>query len=237
MSPLKERLPKQVLSRSPVSGASFAVYWHRSDGFLEVCVVEGFSGLVLSGGQGRRMGGADKGLLTWCGLPMAEHVCRRLRPLVAELLVSCNRNPERYQAFCDRTLADADADYPGPLAGILRGLREMRGSHLLVVPCDLPAIGAELLEALQRMALDEPQQIVAVRQGAFLQPLVCVVPRCRVAEVEQAWQAGERSPNRLWQRLGVLELLCGADDPQLANLNCPEALNAAGQTQGLSDHP
>lgn len=200
-------------------------------------MVEGFSGLVLSGGQGRRMGGADKGLLTWCGLPMAEHVCRRLRPLVAELLVSCNRNPERYQAFCDRTLADADADYPGPLAGILRGLREMRGSHLLVVPCDLPAIGAELLEALQRMALDEPQQIVAVRQGAFLQPLVCVVPRCRVAEVEQAWQAGERSPNRLWQRLGVLELLCGADDPQLANLNCPEALNAAGQTQGLSDHP
>ena len=70
---------------------------------------ERFSGLVLSGGQGRRMGGVDKGLVQWCGMPMAERVCRQLRPLVSELLVSCNRNPERYAAFCDRTLADADA--------------------------------------------------------------------------------------------------------------------------------
>lgn len=199
---------------------------------------EGFSGLVLSGGQGRRMGGLDKGLLPWRGLPMAEHVCRQLRPLVAELMVSCNRNPERYAAFCDRTLADTDAGYPGPLAGILRGLREMRSSHLLVLPCDLPAIRTELLEALQRMALGEPQQILAVRQGAFLQPLVCVVPKCRAVAVEQAWQAGERSPSRLWQRLGALQLACSADDPQLANFNCPESLNEPGQRpNGVPEGP
>nr|MBP8202556.1 NTP transferase domain-containing protein [Pseudomonas sp.] len=55
-----------------------------------------FSGLVLSGGRGSRMGGVDKGLVLWQGLPMAEHVCRQLTPLVAQVLVSCNRNQALY---------------------------------------------------------------------------------------------------------------------------------------------
>lgn len=49
------------------------------------------SGLVLSGGRGARMGGVDKGLMEWRGMPMVERVCRRMKPLVGELMVSCNR--------------------------------------------------------------------------------------------------------------------------------------------------
>ncbi len=185
------------------------------------------AGLVLSGGRGARMGGLDKGLVTWCGKPMAEWVCRGMRPLVSELMVSCNRNQARYAAFCDRTLSDELAGYPGPLAGILAGLRSLRGTHLLVAPCDLPAVEPVLLGTLQRLALEHPGRIAAVRQGEHLQPLLCVLPRTLLGAIEAAWAEGERSPGRLWRRLGVCELACRDDDPRLLNFNCPEVLLAA----------
>lgn len=187
------------------------------------------SGLVLSGGLGARMGGVDKGLVLWDGRPMVEWVCRQMRPLVGELVISCNRNSARHAAFCDRTLGDAQAGYPGPLAGILTGLRTLRRSHLLVAPCDLPAIDLELLGELQQLALAHPGRIAVVRQGERLQPLLCVLPRTLLAAVETAWAAGERSPSRLWRRLGSCELACGEDDPRLLNFNCPEVLLAARQ--------
>lgn len=188
------------------------------------------SGLVLSGGRGSRMGGVDKGLVPWGGRPMVEWVCRQMRPLVAELAISCNRNAAIHASFCDRTLSDAHTDYPGPLAGILAGLCSLRGSHLLVAPCDLPAIDLALLGELQQLALAHPGRIAVVRQGDRLQPLLCVLPRTLWAAVESAWAAGERSPSRLWQRLGTCELACREDDPRLLNFNCPEVLLAARQS-------
>lgn len=202
---------------------------------------DGCSGLVLSGGQGTRMGGADKGLMPWCGRPMVEWVCRQMRPLVGELAISCNRNVASYAAFCDRTLSDAHVGYPGPLAGILAGLRFLCGTHLLVAPCDLPAIEQELLRELQQLALAHPGRIAVVRQGERLQPLLCVLPRTLLAAVDSAWAAGERSPSRLWQRLGTCELACREDDPRLLNFNCPEVLLAAcqsahGEWESYVDH-
>lgn len=191
---------------------------------------EWFTGLVLSGGQGSRLGGVDKGLVPWCGRPMAEWVVRQMRPLVGELIISCNRNVTRYAALCDRALSDDQAGYPGPLAGILAGLRSMRGTHLLVAPCDLPAVESELLEELQQLALARPGQIAVVRQGERLQPLLCVLPRTLLVDIDRAWLTGERSPCRLWQRLGICELACREDDPRLLNINCPEVLLVARQS-------
>jgi molybdenum cofactor guanylyltransferase len=186
-----------------------------------------FSGLVLSGGRGSRMGGADKGLVHWRGMPMAEHVCRQLSPLTCEVLLSCNRNQAQYSVFATQILGDAQSDYPGPLAGIVTGLRTMRGSHLLVLPCDLPAITSALLAGLQRLSRQYPERPVVVRQGAGLQPLVCVVPRELKEAIELAWDQGERSPNRLWQQLQAVELACAEDDPQLINVNSLDILAAA----------
>ena len=66
-----------------------------------------------------------------------------------------------------------------------------------------------------------------VRQGAGLQPLVCVVPRELKEAIELAWDQGERSPNRLWQQLQAVELACAEDDPQLINVNSLDILAAA----------
>nr|MBF3180021.1 NTP transferase domain-containing protein [Pseudomonas aeruginosa] len=92
--------------------------------------------LLLAGGRGQRMGGRDKGLIEWQGLPLIAHLHRLVRPLTDDLIVSCNRNQERYAAYADHLVSDDSRDFPGPLAGIRAGLAVARHPWLLVLPCD-----------------------------------------------------------------------------------------------------
>ncbi len=64
------------------------------------------TGVILAGGLGRRMGGSDKGLQEFRGRPLAAWVAERLAPQVDELLISANRNGERYAALGHRVIGD-----------------------------------------------------------------------------------------------------------------------------------
>ncbi|MBP3363942.1 MAG: NTP transferase domain-containing protein, partial [Pseudomonas sp.] len=55
--------------------------------------------LLLAGGRGQRMGGQDKGLVTWQGQPLIEFAQRVARPLTDDLIISCNRNHAQYARF------------------------------------------------------------------------------------------------------------------------------------------
>jgi len=181
--------------------------------------------LLLAGGRGQRMGGQDKGLLTWRGQPLIAHVHGLVRGLTDDLIISCNRNQDRYAAYADRLVNDDSADFPGPLAGIRAGLAAARHGHLLVLPCDVPHLDARLLTDLRDTARRTPQSPVMVRHGEFWEPLICIIPTHLKNAVEQAWQAGERSPRRILLQLGGVGLECPANDPRLANLNTPELLH------------
>ena len=106
------------------------------------------SGLVLAGGAGRRVQGSDKGLLPWHGEPLVVHVVNRLTPQVDQLLVSCNRNRDRYGEIATLTQSDLRADYQGPLAGLEAAAADILHPLLLVVPCDSPALPLDLAERL-----------------------------------------------------------------------------------------
>lgn len=98
------------------------------------------------------MGGRDKGLIEWQGLPLIAHLHRLVRPLTDDLIVSCNRNQEHYAVYADRLVSDDSRDFPGPLAGIRAGLAVARHPWLLVLPCDAPRIDRALLETLLQAA-------------------------------------------------------------------------------------
>ena len=180
--------------------------------------------LLLSGGRGQRMGGQDKGLLEWRGQPLIAHLQRLARPLTDDLIISCNRNPERYADYADQLVNDESPDFPGPLAGIRAGLAAARHEHLLILPCDVPHIDAPLLADLRETARRNPLLPVMVRHGEFWEPLICIIPTRLRAAVEDAWHAGERSPRKIFLQLGGVGLECQADDPRLANLNTPQLL-------------
>lgn len=181
--------------------------------------------LLLAGGRGQRMGGHDKGLIEWHGSPLIAHLHRVVRPLSDDLIISCNRNADRYAAFADRLVSDAESGFPGPLAGILTGLAVARHDWLLVLPCDAPLIDHALLQALRETAGDDTTTPVMVQQGEQWQPMFCLWPRSALKRLQEEWQRGERSALRTLLRLEARACCCAPDDPRLANLNTPQLLS------------
>src|SRR4051812_16880942 len=119
---------------------------------------EDITGVVLAGGRGSRMGGVDKGLQTFRGMPLALHTLLRLGPQVGEAMVNANRNLAAYESFGVPVWPDASADYAGPLAGFLVGLERCETAYLVTVPCDTPLFPSDLVarlaEALERESAD-----------------------------------------------------------------------------------
>ena len=180
--------------------------------------------LLLAGGRGSRMGGRDKGLLEWHGQPLIAHLHALVRPLTDDLIISCNRNHERYAAHANRLVSDAESSFPGPLAGIRAALGIARHPWLLVLPCDTPGLDATLIQALRQRA-EQTLKPCMVRQDGQWQPLVSILPTALAAALEDAWNNGERSPLRFLLQHQAQALECALDDPRLANLNTPQLLH------------
>jgi molybdenum cofactor guanylyltransferase len=113
------------------------------------------TGLILAGGRGLRMGGADKGLQSFQGVPLALNALNRLRTGggVGPLAINANRHLVDYETLGAPVWPDADANYAGPLAGFLTGLTHCQTPYLLTVPCDVPLFPLDLAQRLA-MALE-----------------------------------------------------------------------------------
>lgn len=112
--------------------------------------------VVLAGGGGRRLGGADKALIDLAGRPLLAHVLARLSPQVDRIVLSANGDPARFAAFGLPVVSDAAADR-GPLAGIAAAAafctnRWPDVCYLLSVPVDLPLLPSDLLARLHAAA-------------------------------------------------------------------------------------
>ena len=103
------------------------------------------TGLVLAGGRGSRMGGVDKGLQAFRGVPLALHTLLRLQRQVGAVVVNANRNLVTYESFGFPVWPDADSDYAGPLSGFLTGLERCETPWLVTVPCDSPLCPQDLV--------------------------------------------------------------------------------------------
>ena len=121
---------------------------------------QAITAVILAGGRGSRMGGADKGLQNFKGVPLALHTLLRLGPQVGEIMINANRNLAAYESFGVPVWPDSTGlgEYAGPLAGFMTGLERCETSYLLTVPCDTPLfphdLVARLAEALVREDAD-----------------------------------------------------------------------------------
>jgi molybdenum cofactor guanylyltransferase len=110
------------------------------------------TGLILAGGRGSRMGGADKGLQNFNGMPLALHTFLRLQPQVGTVMINANRNIAAYESFGVPVWPDVLPDHAGPLAGFLTGLERCETPWLVTVPCDTPLFPSDLVVRLARAA-------------------------------------------------------------------------------------
>lgn len=185
---------------------------------------ERVAAVILAGGQGRRMGGADKGLMDYRGRPLVEWVLDALAPQVEEILISANRNLDRYARSGRRVLPDVLPDFPGPLAGVLAALDAVDADWLLVVPCDTPHLPADLalrlLDAAQRQ--DAPLAVAADDTQVHH---TCFIMRTSQRENLAAFLArGERAVRR-WQA-GLATVSVPFDAAAFVNFNRPDDLHA-----------
>lgn len=159
------------------------------------------TGVILAGGQGARMGGADKGLQTFHGTPLALHALQRLAPQVGALLLNANRNRAAYETFGVPVWPDDRAalgeDYAGPLAGFLAGLAHCATPYLLTVPCDTPLFPADLAARLAD-ALAQENADIAVASAPDAdgqlrpQPVFCLMATSLHASLSAFTASGGR---------------------------------------------
>jgi molybdopterin-guanine dinucleotide biosynthesis protein A len=158
------------------------------------------TGLVLAGGRGQRMGGADKGLQMHRGIPLALHAMLRLTPQVGHVMINANRNLGAYDSFGVPVWPDALPDFAGPLAGFLAGLERCETPWLVTVPCDTPNFPLDLVERLARAAQDAQAEIAmaACPQDGVqrVQPVFCLLRASLLESLVRFTQGGGRKIDR-----------------------------------------
>jgi molybdenum cofactor guanylyltransferase len=198
--------------------------------------VSSITGLVLAGGRGQRMGGADKGLQMLHGRPLAAHVLARLAPQVGALMISANRNRDTYAElgapWQARVIADTLADFPGPLAGLLAGLRavsqnavdtEATTEWLLSAPCDSPWLPADLAVRLADAARAQGVPIATATTTdaageVSLHPVFALVHVSLADDLAAFLDAGERKVRAWYARHRAAEVAF-ADERAFYNIN------------------
>jgi len=192
------------------------------------------TGVVLSGGEGSRMG-QDKGLVNLRGDPMVSYVIDAMLGLVNEIVISVakGRGP-RYDEFAEIgfEVVEDRASGIGPVEGILCALKVARGDYILVSPCDTPFLKPRICDLLLSRASGKDGAVPVIKDkfepvhGAFN----------RVAAVkafDAVLAAGKRKPSDAYGRLDMVfvdEATLRTVDPDLEsfwNLNTPQDLRSA----------
>ena len=159
------------------------------------------TGLVLAGGRGSRMGGVDKGLQKFQGLPLTLHALMRLQGQCGEVMINANRNLGAYESFGTPVWPDGLSDFAGPLAGFLVGLERCTTPYLLTVPCDSPRFPLDLGTRLGQALIDD-QADIAMAVGAETdgqgqvtwraQPVFCLLRTSLLESLVRFTQGGGR---------------------------------------------
>lgn len=187
---------------------------------------DGITGVVLAGGQGRRMGGQDKGLVRVAGRPMAWWVLQRLTPQVEAVRINANRSQSEYAAWGVPVDGDTLPDYPGPLAGIATALTHAVTDRVLVVPCDAPLLPLDTASRLQAAMDGAAADLAVARANGRLQPVFMLLQRRLLGDLEGFLAEGGRKIDAWYGRLAVAEADFEDEADWLINVNTPEDLEA-----------
>jgi molybdopterin-guanine dinucleotide biosynthesis protein A len=196
--------------------------------------------LILCGGAGTRVRGADKPLLELDGRPLVEHVLARIAPQVATVLISANRNEARYARY-GAVVSDGLPGFAGPLVGVLAGLQTCSTPWLLACAGDTPDLPQDLvtrLRAALRDATATPTALAAIaRVGEHLEPLPALLHRSTAASLSDYLAQGKRSVHGWLATLPLAIADFCTEQHAFSSLNSPADFAAAQGRRQAAQSP
>ena len=182
------------------------------------------TGLILAGGQGRRMGSVDKGLQMFRGKRLIDHVYERLAPQVDGIVINANQNLDAYKTFGVRVVSDAIGNFAGPLAGLHAGLSVSRRPYLATVPCDSPFLPEDLVERLMARLSESGAELAVAKTGNWQQPVFCLARRGVLEHLTSFLKGGGRKVDAWYASLAVVEVNFDDQAEAFSNINTFEDL-------------
>ena len=191
-------------------------------------------GLLLAGGQSRRMGGGDKTLRLLGGIPLIDRVIERLRPQVDALVLNVNGDPARFARLGLPVAADSVPGFAGPLAGVLAGL-DWAFSHrsdcpyVVSVATDAPFLPIDLVARLAQGLDEGSADLACAASGGRPHPVFGLWPVRLRDDLRRAVVGQAIRKVDLWTARHVLATVPFADYPvdPFFNANRPEDLETA----------
>lgn len=192
------------------------------------------NGWVLCGGESRRMGGQDKGLIDWQGHPLAWHVASTLALQVSQATLNANRHLDTYRNWPWPVCPDNPAlpAQGGPMIGLLTGLQKASTHWLQLAPCDTPMLPSDLVKRLLAAAEQTRSTVVVpvTRHqggGVLYHHWTAALVACHgMDDLAKAVERGERKLGQWMTRQRWAAVLF--DDTHVAgafkNMNTPQDL-------------
>ena len=200
----------------------------------EDAVMQQPAGVILAGGQSRRMGGGDKGLLDLGNMRLLDHVIARLEPQVASLALNANGDPARFATRLP-VIADSIEGFAGPLAGVLAGM-DWAAAHghdsIVTAAADTPFFPCDLVPRLiEATGPNAPIALAATpdpARGMSRHPTFGLWPTALREDLRAALQDGLRKVVAWTDKhgTGIAEFDATPFDP-FFNVNTPEDMARA----------
>src|ERR1043166_3141267 len=182
-------------------------------------------GVVLAGGQGRRMGGVDKGLQPLRGKPMAQWALERLAPQGGENLINSNQNPEPHPPLGHPPVPDETGGFAGPLAGLHASLKAAAHPLVVTVPCDSPFLPSDLVSRLKQHLREK--DLAVAKPGDQPHPVFSLVRRSVLGNLEAFLRSGGRKIDAWYASLATVEVSFDDEADAFRNINTLEELGKA----------
>jgi molybdenum cofactor guanylyltransferase len=199
-------------------------------------------GLVLAGGQARRMGGGDKIMLTIGGSKILDRVLKRMRPQCTRLILNANGDLARFAATGLPVVPDEMQDFSGPLAGVLAGLDWAAANtpdiaYVVSVPGDCPFLPRDLVARLHAAREAEHKVLACARSGDWRHPVVGLWPVALRDDLRHALFEEDLRKIELWTGRHGVALASWPDKPvdPFFNVNTPQ--DAATAESIAAQHP
>lgn len=184
-----------------------------------------FTGVILAGGQARRMGGQDKGLIELAGSPMVQYVLDAITPQVGHVIINANRNQDIYAHYGRPVIADEFEGFCGPLAGMASSLRTVTTPFMVTAPCDSPFVPKDLVQRLYLQLLQDKADISVAHNGERIQPVFTLMKTTLLDSILDFLGKGERKIDK-WFEQHNLAITDFSDCPDtFININTQDDLS------------